>query len=104
MAYGLLARLYINWPVYTAPSVDQYEASAYSNEKLNDCVAACDKIISSGKFALGPVAYRFKFGPNNTELVEKVRSKTLSMPCLIIPLMHKECSMDVRIPIRISSL
>lgn len=75
MAYGLLARLYINWPVYTAPSVDQYEASAYSNEKLNDCVAACDKIISSGKFALGPVAYRFKFGPNNTELVEKGQIK-----------------------------
>lgn len=71
MAYGLLARLYLNWPVYTAASVDQYDAASYSNEKLNDCVAACDKIISSNKFELGPVAYRFKFGPNNTELVEK---------------------------------
>lgn len=70
MAYGLLARLYINWPVYTAESVDKYDAETASNEKLNDCVAACDKIISSGKFELGPVAYRFKFGPNNTELVE----------------------------------
>lgn len=75
MAYGLLARLYLNWPVYTAASVDQYDASNYSNEKLNDCVAACDKIISSGKFELGPVAYRFKFGPNNTELVQSGQIK-----------------------------
>jgi len=75
MAYGLLARLYINWPVYTAASVDQYEAANYSNEKLNACVEACDKIISSGKFALGPVAYRFKFGPNNSELVENGQIK-----------------------------
>lgn len=71
MAYGLLARLYINWPVYTAASVDQYDAANYSNEKLNACVEACDKIINAGKFALGPAAYRFKFAPNNTELVEK---------------------------------
>ena len=75
MAYGLLARLYINWPVYTAASVDQYDAANYSKEKLNDCVAACDKIISSGKFALGPVEYRFKFAPNNTELVENGQIK-----------------------------
>lgn len=75
MAYGLLARLYLNWPVYTAASVDQYDAASYSNEKLNDCVTACDKIISSGKFELGPVAYRFKFGPNNTELVQSGQIK-----------------------------
>ncbi len=75
MAYGLLARLYINWPVYTAASVDKYDAKSYANEKLNDCVAACDKIIKSGKFELGPVAYRFKFGPNNTELVESGQIK-----------------------------
>ena len=83
MAYGLLARLYLNWPVYTAASVDQYDASNYSNEKLNDCVAACDKIISSGKFELGPVAYRFKFGPNNTELVQsgQIKDFIYAMPC-----------------------
>lgn len=75
MAYGLLARLYINWPVYTASSVDQYDAATATNEKLNDCVSVCDKIISSGKFELGPVAYRFKFGPNNTDLVEKGQIK-----------------------------
>ena len=75
MAYGLLARLYINWPVYTAASVDQYDAANYSKEKLNDCVAACDKIIESGKFDLGPIDYRFKFAPNNTELVENGQIK-----------------------------
>lgn len=75
MAYGLLARLYINWPVYTAASVDQYDAASATNEKLNDCVAACDKIISSGNFELGPVAYRFKFGPNNSDLVESGQIK-----------------------------
>lgn len=75
MAYGLLARLYLNWPVYTASSVDQYDAATATNEKLNDCVAACDKIINAGKFELGPVAYRFKFGPNNSELVESGQIK-----------------------------
>ena len=82
MAYGLLARLYINWPVYTAASVDQYDAANYANEKLNDCVKVCDKIISSGKFELGPVAYRFKFGPNNTELVEsgEIKDFIYAMP------------------------
>lgn len=82
MAYGLLARLYINWPVYTASSVDQYDAATATNEKLNDCVAVCDKIIQSGKFELGPVAYRFKFGPNNTELVEsgEIKDFIYAMP------------------------
>ena len=75
MAYGLLARLYINWPVYTAASVDQYDAANYSKEKLNDCVKACDEIIKSGNFDLGPIDYRFKFGPNNTELVESGQIK-----------------------------
>lgn len=75
MAYGLLARLYINWPVYTATSVDQYDAATAVNEKLNDCVTFCDKIINSGKFELGPVAYRFKFAPNNSELVESGQIK-----------------------------
>lgn len=75
MAYGLLARLYINWPVYTAASVDQYDAATATNEKLDACVAACDKIISSGKFDLGPAPYRFKFGPTNTELVESGQIK-----------------------------
>lgn len=68
MALALLAKLYINWPVYTATSVDQYDAATATNEKLNDCIAVCDQIINSGKFNLGSMAYRFKFAPNNSDL------------------------------------
>ena len=70
MALALLAKLYINWPVYTATSVESYDATTATNEKLNDCVAACDEIIKSGKFELGPDAYRFKFSYDNTARVE----------------------------------
>ena len=67
MAEALLARLYINWPVYMANGVENYDAASAKNEKLADCISVCDDIIKSGKFALGPDAYRFKFGPDNTE-------------------------------------
>ena len=67
MAQALLAKLYINWPVYTASSVASYDAASASNEKLADCISVCDEIIKSGKFALGPDAYRFKFASDNTE-------------------------------------
>lgn len=75
MAYALLAKLYINWAVYTAPSAAEYEASTAKNEKLAECIEACNKIINANKFALGPVAYRFKFASNNTELVESGQIK-----------------------------
>lgn len=76
MAEALLAKIYLNWPVYTASSVDQYNAANYSNEHLNDIVTLCDDIIASGKFSLaggekagdGGVPqnpYRAKFYPNN---------------------------------------
>lgn len=68
MAEALLAKLYINWPVYTAASVDQYDASTATNEKLDDCIKICDDIINKKKFNLGSMAYRFKFAPNNTDL------------------------------------
>jgi len=67
MAQTLLAKLYINWPVYMANGVENYDAATATNEKLADCVAVCDEIIKSGKFELGPDAYRFKFAPDNTE-------------------------------------
>jgi hypothetical protein len=70
MALGLLARLYINWPVYMANGVENYDAATAQNEKLADCIAVCDEIIKSGKFELGPDAYRFKFAPDNTERVQ----------------------------------
>ena len=70
MAEALLAKLYINWAVYTAPSVDQYDAATATNEKLNDCIAACDEIIQSGLFNLGSMTYAQKFGPDNGSHVE----------------------------------
>ncbi len=70
MAQALLAKLYINWPVYTASSVEAYDANSYSTEKLADCIAVCDEIIKSGKFELGPDPYRFKFASDNTERVQ----------------------------------
>lgn len=67
MAEALLVKLYINWPVYTAASVDQYDAATAKNEKLDDCVKYCDEIIKSGKFSIseGATGYRSKFFPNN---------------------------------------
>jgi len=70
MAQALLAKLYINWPVYTASAVENYDAATATNEKLADCIAVCNEIISSGKFELGPDPYRFKFASDNTERVE----------------------------------
>ncbi|MCQ2236370.1 MAG: RagB/SusD family nutrient uptake outer membrane protein [Bacteroidales bacterium] len=70
MAEALLAKIYINWPVYTAQSVDQYDASTAVNERLTECIALCDDIIDGGKFNLGSMAYRFKFAPNNGPQVE----------------------------------
>lgn len=70
MALALLAKLYINWPVYTCVSPESFEAAYATNEKINDCVSVCDEIIKSRRFELGPDAYRFKFSPDNTERVE----------------------------------
>lgn len=67
MAEALLIKLYINWPVYTADKVQNYDAASYSNEKLNDLVALCNDIIESGEFdlAAGADGYLSKFYPNN---------------------------------------
>lgn len=70
MAEALLAKLYINWPVYTAESVDQYDAATAANPKLDACIAACDDIINSGKFNLGSVDYLHKFSYDNGWMVE----------------------------------
>ena len=78
MAQALLAKLYINWAVYTADAVENYDAATAKNEKLNDCVAVCDDIIKSGKFSLGSMPYRFKFAPDNTE--RKVEDFIYVMP------------------------
>lgn len=66
MAQALLAKLYLNWAVYTAESVDQYDAATAVNDKLEDCIAACNDIINSGNFNLGEsVDYLHKFSYDN---------------------------------------
>ena len=70
MAEALLAKLYINWAVYTVESVDQYDAATAANPKLDDCIAACDEIIKSKKFNLGSVDYLHKFSYDNSWKVE----------------------------------
>lgn len=62
MAKALLAKLYLNWGVYTN---DIYTVTGSTpNEKLNECVAVCDEIINSGLFEVGD-GYRKKFYPDN---------------------------------------
>ena len=63
MAKALLAKLYINWTVYTTEDVANYTPTA-NNPKLNDCITICDEIIASGKFDLSD-GYREKFWPEN---------------------------------------
>lgn len=63
MAKALLAKLYINWNVYTCSDVATYTPDT-PNPKLNDCIAICDEIIESGLFDLGD-SYRKKFWPEN---------------------------------------
>ncbi len=60
MAEALLAKLYINWGVYTAANVADYDAATTRNERLNECVAVCDDIMQNGPFDLSD-SYRKKF-------------------------------------------
>lgn len=63
MAEALLAKLYLNWAVYSSDNVANY-APETKNEKLNDAIAMCDNIILSKKFDLKD-NYISKFLPNN---------------------------------------
>lgn len=62
MAEALLAKLYLNWGVYTN-DIETVTGST-PNEKLEDCVKWCDEIIKSGIFEVGK-GYRKKFFPDN---------------------------------------
>ncbi|MBD5213351.1 MAG: RagB/SusD family nutrient uptake outer membrane protein [Bacteroidales bacterium] len=62
MAEALLAKLYINWGVYTNP-ITQVTGTT-PNEKLDDCIYWCDQLIKSGVFEVGD-GYRKKFFPDN---------------------------------------
>jgi len=54
MAYSLLAKMYINAEVYTG------------TPRYNDCIAACDTIIKSGKFGIeARTSYLNQFAPTN---------------------------------------
>jgi hypothetical protein len=54
LAHALLAKMYLNAEIYTG------------TDRYNDCIAACDAIISSAKFTLEPSAsYLQMFYPNN---------------------------------------
>ncbi len=63
MAEALLAKLYLNWGVYTCGDVKEVTNDT-PNEKLNDLVAVCDEIIESGIFEVGE-GYRQKFFSTN---------------------------------------
>ena len=70
MAKTLLAKLYLNWAVYTSDKVENYDAATAKNERIKDCSIICSEIIDSHEFQLGPDAYRFKFSYDNTERVQ----------------------------------
>ena len=67
MAEALLVKLYLNWAVYTASDVTQYDAATAVNEKLDSVVKYCDDILGSHLFSLseGARGYRSKFWPDN---------------------------------------
>ncbi|HEU0228768.1 MAG TPA: RagB/SusD family nutrient uptake outer membrane protein [Arachidicoccus soli] len=53
-AYALLAKMYLNAAYYTG------------TQRYDDCIAACDSVINSGKYALEPRStYLNQFYPNN---------------------------------------
>ncbi len=54
LAYSILAKMYLNAEVYTGTA------------RYDDCIAACDEIISSGNYALEPMTtYLQQFYPTN---------------------------------------
>ena len=62
MACALLAKVYLNWGVYTTP-ITQVTADT-PNPMLNRCVELCDELINCGLFSVG-YGYRHKFFPDN---------------------------------------
>lgn len=63
MAQALLAKIYLNWAVYTCGDVTTYEPTM-KNDKLDACIAACDEIIKSGVFDLSD-DFKSMFLPTN---------------------------------------
>lgn len=69
MVDALLAKLYINWVVYTQDVTSSSWTSTATNEKLNDCIAVCDDVINSGLFDLSD-DYKKKFMYDNGSSVK----------------------------------
>ena len=68
MACALLAKVYLNWGVYTNP-ITEVTADT-PNPKLDRCVELCDELITCGLFDVG-TGYRKKFFPDNGPAVVK---------------------------------
>ncbi len=64
MVDALLAKLYINWNVYTQDVTSSSWSASAENEKLADCIEVCNEIIQSGLFDLSD-DYLEKFYPTN---------------------------------------
>ena len=62
MAEALLAKLYLNWGVYTN-DINTVDNST-PNPKLDDCIKWCNDLMASGLFEVGQ-GYRKKFFPDN---------------------------------------
>ena len=75
MVDALLAKLYINWNVYTQDVTSADWNPNAANEKLNDCITICDRIIASGNFNLSD-DYKTKFmytnGPHIKDFIYAV--------------------------------
>jgi starch-binding outer membrane protein, SusD/RagB family len=54
-AYSLLARVYLNAEVWTAPISDVGEPQKYGTPMWEEVISVCDEIINSGHFSLEPV-------------------------------------------------
>ena len=62
MACALLAKVYLNWGVYTNPITEV--TATTPNPKLDRCVELCDELINCPLFEVG-TGYRKKFFPDN---------------------------------------
>ena len=91
MAEALLVKLYINWAVYTAASVDKYDAATATNEKLNvlSIVTRLFRVVSLAFLKVLQVIVL------SSSLIMAHRLRILSMQCLIIQQKLQVCNMVV---------
>jgi hypothetical protein len=75
-AQGLLARLYLNAPVYRNPNAETYD---FRREDMEKVVEYCDKVIATGKYALSAEFFEIFDDENHTnkELVFAIDQRAL---------------------------